>query len=154
MPIPTKKTIKEKYNLLNEDFEIRTQVPSEEEIRGKDLLVEAISWISGIPTLLFKTRWGKVVLVCVLPGIMANGFKSGEQKIAEVLGVISTTADYYSGVIGQMEMPKFPEHYIQIAIAANGMNALPSNTNSVSHSIGFAAGTTAGITAGTSIDRI
>ena len=65
--LPTKEQIKEKFSIPDDDFEIKTKLPTEEEIKKNPGFLEKLGSISGFKAWKRKSKIGKLIDIILIP---------------------------------------------------------------------------------------
>jgi hypothetical protein len=92
--VPSKKELKEKYNISNEDFDIliADKLPEATDLLQNESFIEkAISYF-GIPTFLRKNKFGIILAIIFLPYIAPKAFN-------ELENCFITTYSFYNKVV-------------------------------------------------------
>ena len=73
--------LKAKYNILNNDFQVLTQRPPDEEIQKKGFLIK-LGEAFGIQEWMWKSPWGIVLAIILVPVVVAGAYNFWQPKLS------------------------------------------------------------------------
>ncbi len=122
--VPSKKEIKEKYNISDEDFDILVadKLPEATDLLINESFVEKAMSYFGIPTFLRKNKFGIILAIIFLPYIVPKAFN-------ELENCFITTYSFYNKVV-ENSIPIKNKKPVLVAV-------LPKNTTLPANGIGI-----------------
>lgn len=123
MKKPTKQELKELYGISEDHFEIRDNLPTEDEVKAKNSWLVRVGECFGAPAWLWKTLTGTVIAVILLTSTVVGHYNN-------IKPIVVTTWSQFSNVFQAFTPEATPSdspHFVAVVPEIHADKSSPNN---------------------------